>query len=233
MTERGREQVQRDAHTLQIGPSALRWDGDSLHMAIDEITTPWPSRLRGHVTLRAPCRFDQTYELAPGHRWCPIAPAARVDVELADQRWSGMGYLDSNHGDEPLERGFRRWDWSRARLADGRSVVFYDAQRIDDSALRLGLRFSGEGHVERIDGPPEMTLSDTGWRIERNARTDPGTRAQVRQTLTDAPFYARSIVEAQWLGERVTAMHESLSLARFDSRWVQALLPFRMPRRTR
>jgi carotenoid 1,2-hydratase len=27
-------------------------------------------------------------------------------------------------------------------------------------------------------------------------------------------------------------MHESLSLDRFASRWVQAMLPFRMPRRT-
>jgi carotenoid 1,2-hydratase len=31
----------------------------------------------------------------------------------------------------------------------------------------------------------------------------------------------------------VRAMHESLSLARFDSRWVQTLLPFRMPRSAR
>jgi carotenoid 1,2-hydratase len=29
----------------------------------------------------------------------------------------------------------------------------------------------------------------------------------------------------------VTAMHESLSLRRFGARWVQALLPWRMPRR--
>jgi len=32
------------------------------------------------------------------------------------------------------------------------------------------------------------------------------------------------------LGESVTAMHESLSLDRFRARWVQMLLPFRMPR---
>ena len=51
------------------------------------------------------------------------------------------------------------------------------------------------------------------------------------QTLTDAPFYARSLLEAHWFGERVTAVHESLSLARLDSAWVQAMLPFRMPRR--
>jgi carotenoid 1,2-hydratase len=55
----------------------------------------------------------------------------------------------------------------------------------------------------------------------------------VVRTLTDAPFYARSLVRTRWLGEAVTAMHESLSLQRFDSAWVQAMLPFRMPRVTR
>jgi carotenoid 1,2-hydratase len=28
----------------------------------------------------------------------------------------------------------------------------------------------------------------------------------------------------------MTAVHESLSLDRFQARWVQAMLPFRMPR---
>jgi carotenoid 1,2-hydratase len=31
-------------------------------------------------------------------------------------------------------------------------------------------------------------------------------------------------------GDEVTAIHESLSLDRFRRRWVQMLLPFRMPR---
>jgi carotenoid 1,2-hydratase len=39
-------------------------------------------------------------------------------------------------------------------------------------------------------------------------------------------------VSAQLLGEAVHAGHESLSLARFRTRWVQMLLPFRMPRRS-
>ena len=73
-------------------------------------------------------------------------------------------------------------------------------------------------------------MPSTLWRVARGGRTDEGTPLRVLQTLTDAPFYARSLVDAQWLGERVTAMHESLSLARFDSAWVQAMLPFRMPR---
>jgi len=52
----------------------------------------------------------------------------------------------------------------------------------------------------------------------------------VRRTLTDAPFYARSLLDAQWLGERVDVMHESLSLDRLRSPVVRAMLPFRMPR---
>ena len=230
MTERGRAQLGRDARTLQIGPSALRWEGERLHIEIDEITVPWPARMRGRVTLHAPCRLARAYTLAQQHRWCPIVPAARVEVDLGGQRWSGPGYLDSNQGDAPLERAFRCWDWSRARLAGGRSAVFYDAQRTDGTRLRLGLRFAPDGRAEVVPGPPDAVLPSTGWRVARRARADAGTPASVLQTLTDAPFYARSLIAAHWLGEPVTAMHESLSLTRFDSAWVQAMLPFRMPR---
>ncbi len=231
MTERGRGRLRRDARALQIGPSALRWIGDRLEIELDEIAVPWPSRIRGRVTLHAPLRFDNSYALAPQHRWCPIAPAARVEVDLGALRWSGPGYLDANNGDAPLESAFRRWDWSRARFSGGRSAVFYDVERIDNPALRLGVCFHPDGRAEAIAGPPETALPGTGWRVARRARGDAGTPVRVVQTLTDAPFYARSLLSAQWLGERVTAMHESLSLTRFDTPWVQAMLPFRMPRR--
>jgi carotenoid 1,2-hydratase len=52
----------------------------------------------------------------------------------------------------------------------------------------------------------------------------------VAETLVDAPFYARSVLNTRIAGQPVTAMHESLSLDRFSAGWVQALLPFRMPR---
>jgi carotenoid 1,2-hydratase len=230
MTERGRDQVRRDARTLQIGPSALRWAGDTLSIEIDELAVPWPSRIRGIVRLHAPRRFDHPVELAPRHRWCPIAPRARVEVELGALRWSGPGYLDSNQGDAPLEAAFRRWDWSRAQLSGGRSVVFYDIERVGAAALQLGLDFDADGTVGAIAPPPRTALPSTLWRVARGARADAGTDVRLLQTLTDAPFYARSLLNAQWLGERVTAMHESLSLTRFDSAWVQAMLPFRMPR---
>jgi carotenoid 1,2-hydratase len=230
MTERGGGRVHRDAHSLQIGPSALQWAGDTLRIELDEITAPLPSRLRGRITLHAPQRFAHAVTLAPGHRWCPIAPAARVEVELGGRRWQGPGYLDSNQGDAPLEGAFRGWDWSRAQLPGGDSLVLYDVERIAGEPLRVGLRFGANGSVEPIEPPPREALPRTGWRVARGGRTDAGTSIRVMKTLTDAPFYARSLLQAQWLGERVTAMHESLSLTRFDTAWVQAMLPFRMPR---
>jgi carotenoid 1,2-hydratase len=231
MTERGRDAVSREARTLKIGPSALRWIGDDLHIEIDEITVPRPSRLRGRVVLRPSRRVSHSVELAPGHLWSPMAPVARADVDLGGRRWSGTGYLDSNCGEAPLEQDFRSWNWSRATLAGGRSAVFYDVDRIHAEPLHVGLQFGSDGSVLEAAPPPLAPLPATAWRIPRQARSDPGTPARVLRTLTDAPFYARSLVDARWLGEPVVAFHESLSLSRFDRAWVQAMLPFRMPRR--
>ena len=53
----------------------------------------------------------------------------------------------------------------------------------------------------------------------------------VRQTLEDAPFYARSVLDSRLYGERVEAVHETLDLDRFRLPVVKLMLPFRMPRR--
>lgn len=233
MTERGRQQIHVAPDTLHIGPSTLHWDGDSLALTIDEITAPWPSRIRGRISLRPAGLNPQQFTLdAHGrHRWWPIAPRARIEVELERpaRRWWGTGYLDSNAGDEPLERGFRRWDWSRAALRDG-TAILYDVTCRDGERHSLALQFDGTARVESFEPPSAVPLPSTNiWRIARATRSE--LSARVVETLEDTPFYARSLVEAQLLGEPVTAMHESLSLKRFDTNWVKLLLPFRMPRR--
>lgn len=234
MTERGAAQLQRSADSLRIGPSALRWTDDSLVIDIDEISAPWPTRVRGRVRIHPEQVVRHPVALARtgGHVWSPIAPFARVEVEFSepDLRWSGPGYLDSNRGDAPLEQAFRRWDWSRAHLPGGRSIVLYEAARIGDAPLNIGLRFDPDGSVHAITPPPPVLLPKTGWRVERTTRCEPAGQATVRRTLTDAPFYARSEIGTHLLGEPVTAIHESLSLTRFASPWIQAMLPFRMPR---
>jgi len=236
LTERPRASLARSAATLAIGPSALEWDGDTLAVRIDEVTAPLPARIRGVVRVHPAALAGGAYALdaAGHHRWLPIAPCAHVEVALERPalRWSGPGYLDANAGDEPLEDSFASWSWSRAATRAG-TAVLYDVLRRDGGRHSLALGFDAGGETRAIDSPPVAALPATGWRVARATRTDPGSRATVVRTLEDTPFYARSLVAAQLAGEPVTAVHESLSLDRFRSRWVQALLPFRTPRARR
>ena len=76
---------------------------------------------------------------------------ARVDVEMEHPglRWSGAGYFDHNSGDEPLEAGFRNWDWSRAH-AGADTLIHYDARTRDGSDCELALRLKADGVVETL-----------------------------------------------------------------------------------
>jgi carotenoid 1,2-hydratase len=233
MTERGRSALRRDAANLAIGPSALAWDGTTLTIRIDETTVPIPSRLRGTVRLHPSSVTSHEVMLDRNgrHRWWPMAPCARVEVELERPalRWAGPGYLDSNWGDEPLERGFTTWDWSRANLRHG-TAILYDARRRGGDATSVAIRCDPSGKVEPFAAPRPVGLPTTRWGVARGTRVDTGQTAAVRETLESAPFYARSVLDTHLLGERSPAVHESLSCDRFDAPWVQMMLPFRMPR---
>jgi carotenoid 1,2-hydratase len=235
MTERNGAQVSRSADSLHLGPSSLTWEEDALIIRIDERTAPWPSRLHGVIRLHPAALVDRTYalDMHARHHWCPIAPHARVEVDLGqpELRWSGTGYLDSNAGSRPLEDDFCSWDWSRSGLQAGRTTVLYDVQRRTGDPLSLALQFDASGGVQPIAAPPAAALPGSAWRMARSARSDTGTAPRVTRTLEDGPFYARSVLEATWLGQPVTAVHETLSLQRFSANWVHLLLPFRMPRR--
>ena len=234
MTERGRGAVARTPTQFRVGPSALRWEGDTLVVTVDEWGVPLPRRLRGTIRVTPQVMPRRAFQLdgLGRHHWQPIAPKSRIKVTF-DQPgadWEGEAYLDSNFGTESLEAGFREWTWSRAHLRDS-SVVLYESRRRDGSAASLALRIADEGGITEIDSPPVAILATSGWRVARSTRADPGHTASVRRTLVDAPFYARSIIETRLCGERVDAVHESLLLDRFRSKLVQMLLPFRMPRR--
>lgn len=247
MTERGAAALQRDATTLAIGPSALRWTGGALEITLDERCAPLPRRLRGRLRLHpqamgapAPMPLDS----AGQHHWWPIAPGARLEVDLAEPgwRWQGPAYLDSNRGAVPLEHSFHSWQWARAALPGGGSAVVYDALeqgavgslegRVGGRARHIGLQFSAHGHASVLAPPPLQALPQAAvFRVPRAIRSDAGQAPRVRHTLEDTPFYNRSLVDAQWAGQPVLAMHESLVLGRFTQPVVQAMLPFRMPRR--
>ncbi|MDO9285252.1 MAG: carotenoid 1,2-hydratase [Aquabacterium sp.] len=237
MTERGSGALQRSAHTLAIGPSQWHWDGQALVLRLDERCVPLPRRLRGTLRLHpqapgspAPLALDS----AGAHRWWPIAPCARVEVDLIDPawRWPGNGYLDSNRGELPLEDSVSHWQWARAALADGRSAVVYDAvERGRAEPRHIALQFDARGGGRPFEAPALQPLPASGWRVPRSQRSERGQVPTLLHTLEDTPFYARSLVQARWLGQPVLAMHESLRLDRFRQPLVRAMLPFRMPRR--
>ena len=239
MTERGAAALQRCAHTLAIGPSALHWDGSALVVTLDERCMPMPRRLRGTLRLQpqamgapAPLGLDS----AGAHQWWPIAPRARIDVDLREPgwRWQGDAYLDSNCGAVPLEQSFSRWQWARASLGSSHSAVVYDAVQGDGVQRHIALQFGAQGGCQAFDASPMQPLPAAPvFRLPRGQRSDAGSAPQVLHTLEDTPFYARSLVQSQWGGQPVLAVHESLDLERFSRPLVQAMLPFRMPRRAR
>lgn len=143
--------------------------------------------------------------------------------------WAGHGYLDMNWGAEPLEQGFRRWDWSRAALRDG-GAILYDAEPRRGAATSLGLRLARDGTLSEITPPPRAKLPTTLWRVKRTIQADEADAPRELRRLEDAPFYARAELSTRLYGEAAHAVHETFDGDRFATRWVKCLLPFRMPR---
>lgn len=234
MTERGRAQLEQSEETIAIGPSSLSWTGEGLHAHINEITVPIPGRVKGHIRLFPEARpaFHTALDTSRRHHWWPIAPHARVEAHFEEPAlsWSGTGYFDTNWGNQPLEEGFRGWSWSRAPLEQGAAIA-YDVTERTGTKRSLAVHIDRRGRVEDFTPPPFHPLPGTLWRVPRAIRSELQAPPDLRMTCEDTPFYTRSVAETTLFGERAVAFHESLDLDRFDSLWVQMLLPFRMPRR--
>ena len=242
MTERSSASVTRSADQLVIGPSQLKWTGDHLQIDLNEVSVPVPKRLLGTVRVypKALCSYVNALDDLGKHHWGPIAPCARVEVDFAKPAlsWKGSGYLDSNEGTEPATGPFKTWDWSRAPMADGSTAVIYDVTQTNGARTLLAERFKPDGSWESFTPAAEREkLPSTLWRIDRGIRSDASANSavaaptQIINTLEDTPFYARTLLKTQLLGEQVTAMHETLEPQRLNSLSVRMMLPWRMPRR--
>ena len=233
LTERGSRSVARGERDLAIGPSSMEWDGTELRISFDEVTAPIPSRLRGRVRVRPAGVTGEVLKLdaAGRHVWSPIAPVAtaEVDLESPSLRFRGAAYFDSNAGDEPLERAFSSWTWSRSSRPS-ETAVTYDVRRADGSRALIARAFGAGGEARDLENLREMPLGLTRWGVDRSIQADARTSPRLLRTLEDTPFYARSLASASFGGQASTVVHEALSLDRFKQGWVRFLLPFRMRR---
>jgi len=133
-TEHGGSDVRRYRTALVIGQSSMEWENDVLTVRFEEKTTPLPGRISGVVRIHPQTLAeDKPFVLDSHgrHRWGPIAPIARAEVEIqkpGNIRWKGLAYVDTNAGAEPIEDGFSSWNWCRTTTKE-RMIVTYDAFR--------------------------------------------------------------------------------------------------------
>lgn len=234
MTERPRADLMRSPASLAIGPSGLQWEEGRLTISIDERTVPLPRIIKGTVTVTdfTPGCASVALDGRGAHLWRPVAPHARIHVAFEQPllSWTGNAYFDRNWGSEPLERAFRRWTWARAH-AGRRTHVIYDAERRDGARLSIARQLSETGEHKDFEPPSEAELPPSiVWRMPRAMRSCRDAPPRIVKTLEDTPFYARSLIQSTMEGERLSWIHESLSLDRVSNPVVRLMLPFRMPR---
>ena len=199
---------------------------------------PLPSQHPGHGAACIPAALTGT-AVRPGHRRGGIAGgrsrrAARVEVALEQPG-------------PALERGRllrhqrrRRSRWKTpsrpgtgAAGNTGRGAsILYDVERRGGPPLALALEVDRTGAVERFDPLPVATLPATRW--WRIGRADAGGRRAPGHGGRDAggravlrPLGAEHADRRASRSRRCTRACRSTASA---PRWVQALLPFRMPR---
>lgn len=227
-----RRGLERSAEHLTLGRSVVRRTPSGLRYDLDEVTAIAGRRVRGTVDVTIEETTGKSFALdaAGRHRWSPVAPGCHVAVRLSEPSigFTGRAYFDANAGEEPLERAFSRWDWSRAS-AGRRTRIGYHVVRRDGSTRALDLAVE-RGRVAHTADVIERPLPPTLWRLPRTVRGPRLHEAREVRALEDTPFYSRSQLALSLDGERHDAVHESLSLDRLTSRWVELLVPVRMRR---
>ena len=237
MTDRGASALRQTASRLEVGPSMMRWEDDTLVIDIDEVSSPpLISRMRGQIRVIPSAMTNVELALTPddSHIWRPFAPRSRIEVDIdrPGWQWTGEGYFDANFGTRALEEDFSYWTWGRYPTGNG-ATCFYDATRLDGSELAAGFQFDEAGNATSIPLPPKAPIRRSLWAVKRETRGDAGTQARQVQNMLDAPFYSRAAVETTLNGERTTGVHEALDLTRFRSPLIKPMLAVRVPRRSK
>jgi carotenoid 1,2-hydratase len=231
LRERRVFESERGATHLTIGSSSMRWEGDRLIVQLDERTTPFGRPVRGTITLDPETRpgVEMAIDEQGLHRWWPIAPLARIDVDLKvpGVRFRGHGYHDANAGDVSLETTFDSWSWSRARTSRG-ALMMYDVKSASGAESSLSFLVTPGGDLLDLELPRRTRVRTSAWGLERHVRSDERGPARIVRTLEEGPFYARALVESRFEGQSVLAMHETLAAHRLRRRWVRFLTGYRM-----
>jgi carotenoid 1,2-hydratase len=234
MTERRATDTARTPGAFQIGKSRVIATGNGLQFDIEEHGAPLPRPLRGQVKVTAPYLNTNAYQLdqKAEHHWRPMCTHLDVEVRFDDPKlsWRGAGYLDMNFGDQPIQKGFDYWDWSRVPLTDGSTQIRYVTDPVGGPQKAIHLSIADNGKITPAENAETISMPTTRvWRIKRRTGSITGQHPRIIETMEDTPFYSRSLIDYGNIASG-PGTHESLSCKRLRSPIVKAMLPFRMPR---
>jgi carotenoid 1,2-hydratase len=117
-------------------------------------------------------------------------------------------------------------------MSGGRTSVIYDVREKNAQENVLALTFNPNGTIDHFEPPPRQALPKTIWGIQGHMRNQSPEGLEVVQVLENTPFYTRSVLNSELLGEKVLSFHETLSVPKLTLTSTQFMLPWRMPRIT-
>lgn len=224
LTEYPVVEVER-ALRLRIGRSALSYEEGCVRMAVEERTAPWGRPVVARLELEPLTPGGNEVQLVPGlpHWWQPMAPRARARLEVDTEGLDveGLGYHDTNHGEELLGARLSGWHWARTH-GERETVVDYV---LPEGVAPVRMTAGPHGvRCERGPGAESGPTELTGWglRVPRHLRAGNVVVAE-RRFLESSPFYAR--VEARQ-GEWDT-LGEVADFRRFHSPLIRWMAHFR------
>jgi carotenoid 1,2-hydratase len=211
---------------LRIGRSTLTYSGaGTVRMDVEDWTAPWGRPVRASLTLEPMTPVGEVVRLMPElpHYWQALAPRAkaRLEVPSLGVEADGLGYHDTNHGDELLGARLSGWHWARTHREDATVVDYY----LPDGVAPLRV-VAGERGVRCERGAVQEThcTSMTGWGLRVPPRLHAGNEVVGEARLLESsPFYAR--LEAR--KGAFDSMGEVADFRRFHSPFIRWMAHFR------
>jgi carotenoid 1,2-hydratase len=227
LSEYPRARVQRRGRALRIGGSLLEYTPDgTVRMEVDERCAPFGGVLRARLELEPRVQAADEVRLVPGlpHFWRALAPRAKARLEVSSEGvvGEGLGYHDSNHGEELLGARLPGWHWVRVHGPEETVVDYHLPGGVAPLRVTAGATGtkSERGPVLAEARPTNLT----GWGLRVPARLySDGAEVGAPRLLESSPFYAR--VEAR--SEGLDVMGEVADFRRFHSPFIRWMAHFR------
>ncbi|RJS24145.1 carotenoid 1,2-hydratase [Corallococcus sp. H22C18031201] len=211
---------------LAIGRSSLTYaDDGAVRMEVVDWTAPWGRPVRARLLLEPLTPAGEEVTLAPElpHYWRALAPRARarLEVETLGVAVEGLGYHDTNHGEELLGERLSGWHWTRTHRADSTVVDYHLPGRFP--ALRLTASATAVSCARGPTSERRSTyVSSWGLRIPERLDAGPAPLGEPR-LLESSPFYARLELRERGLD----SLGEVADFRRFHSPFIRWMAHFR------